>query len=182
MAFTPVPLISSASTQIESGLNVVRIHERPTGHGPDEGRREPMDKNRLASEGGEAKQQPTGAVALFVTLVSFSTLAMAETRPKVYDCGDRKMEVFEPEGGVLKARIDDFDVEISIRERHGTVGARFSVTVTGPKAHPGTQTSARSVPVALDSACRIVARYYKSLEEPSEEALAKQLIEFYEQL
>ena len=60
-----------------------------------------MSKNRPASEEGEAKQQPVGAVALFVTAVSLSTLAMAETMPKVYDCGDRKMEVFEPEGGIL---------------------------------------------------------------------------------
>ena len=141
-----------------------------------------MTKNRLANDEGEAKLQPVLVLALVVTLGSLSTLAMAETMPKVYDCGDRKMEIFEPKDGVLKARIEDFNVEISIRERRGTVGARYSVTVTGPKANPGTQTNAQLVPEAIDSACRIVARYYKSLEESSEEALAKKLVEFYDQL
>ena len=92
------------------------------------------------------------------------------------------MEVSEPKDRILQARVEDFDVEISIRERQGTVGARFLVTVTGPKANPGTQTSARSVPEALDSACRIITRYYTSLEEPSGDDLAKQLNEFYDQL
>ena len=141
-----------------------------------------MTKNRLASDEGRAKQQHVQFLALLVTLGSLNTLAMAETMPKVYDCGDRKMEVFEPMDGALKAHIEDFDVEISIRGRRGTVGARFAVSVTGPKANPGTQTSAQSVPEAFDAACRIVARYYKSLEQPSEEALAKQLVEFYDEL
>ena len=42
-----------------------------------------MTKNRPAAETGEARQQPVGAVVLFVTLVSLSTLATAETMPKV---------------------------------------------------------------------------------------------------
>lgn len=141
-----------------------------------------MTKNRQANGEGDAKQRPVRLLGLIVALGSLSTVAIAETMPKTYDCGDRKMEVSEPKDGVLKARIEDFDIEISIRDRQGTVGARFLVTVTGPKANPGTQTSARLVPEALDSACRIVTRYYKSLEEPSEDDLAKQLTEFYDQL
>ena len=141
-----------------------------------------MTKNRQANGEGDAKQRPVRLLGLIVALGSLSTVAMTETMPKTYDCGDRKMEVSEPKDGVLKARIEDFDIEISIRDRQGTVGARFSVTVTGPKANPRTQTSARLVPEALDSACRIVTRYYKSLEEPTEDDLAKQLTEFYDQL
>ena len=141
-----------------------------------------MTTNRLADGEGDAMQRCVRLLGLIVALGSLSTVAMAETAPKTYDCGDRKMEVSEPKDGVLEARVEDFDVEISIRERQGTVGARFLVTVMGPKANPGTQTSARSVPEALDSACRIITRYYKSLEEPSGDDLAKQLNEFYDQL
>ena len=141
-----------------------------------------MTKSWLTSKKGEAAHQTVPVLALVITLASLSALATAEPIPKFYDCGNRKMEVFQPKDGVLKARIKDFDVEISVRARHGSLGARYSVIVSGPRANPGTQTSARQVPEALDSACRIIARYYESLQEPSEEALAKQLIEFYDQL
>lgn len=144
-----------------------------------------MTTNRLADGVGDAMQGSVRLLGLIVALGSLISLAMAETAPKkAYDCGDWKIEVSEPKDRVLQAHVEDFDVEISIRERQGTVGARFLVTVKGPKANPGTQTqtSARSVPEALDSACRIIARYYKSLEEPSGDDLAKQLNEFYDQL
>ena len=42
--------------------------------------------------------------------------------------------------------------------------------------------NAREVSEALNSACRIVAQYYKSLEQPSAEDLAKELLEFYDDL
>lgn len=124
-----------------------------------------------------------GFLALTLTLGSLSTAAMAETTPKVYDCGDRKMEVSEPKDGVLTAHTEDFEVEISASERTGSLPAILRVKVTGPKPDsPPTTTGARLVPEALDAACRIVARYYKSLEAPSRDDLAKQLADFYDQL
>ena len=141
-----------------------------------------MTETWSANRGGETRRRTVRLLGVIVMLGCLSIVVTAETMSKTYECGDRKMEVSEPKDRILQARVEDFDVEISIRERQGTVGARFLVTVTGPKANTRTQTSARSVPEALDSACRIIARYYKSLEEPSGDDLARQLNEFYDQL
>ena len=105
----------------------------------------------------------------------------ADTAPKIYDCGDRKMEVFEPAKGIMNARIEDFGVEISVRKRSGSTGGGFSVTVTDSTATT-TRTGAEHVAEALTNACGIVARYHKIASGPSDDDLAKQLSEFYEQL
>ena len=103
--------------------------------------------------------------------------ATAGTSSKTYDCGDRKIELSEPKDGVMDARIEAFAVEISVRERSGTVPPMFSVDVVGLAS-----TSASELLEALDAACRIVARHHEVLKAPSEGALAKQLGEFYDSL
>ena len=141
-----------------------------------------MVRNRLSSQAVRTRQHALWLLVPVVALGSLCAPLIADTTPKVYDCGERKMELSEPKGGILEAQIEDFRVEISIVERHGTLAARYTVSVTGPRAGPGTQTSAREVTEALNSACRIVAQYYKSLEQPSAEDLEKQLLEFYDEL
>ena len=141
-----------------------------------------MTGNLPIRRSGRTRRHSTRFVVPVVALGLFCASAIADTTPKVYDCGGRKMELSEPKDGILQARIEDFSVEITIKERRGTVAARYIVSVTGPRAGPGTQTNAREVSEALDSACRIVAQYYKSLEQPSAEDLAKELLEFYDDL
>lgn len=141
-----------------------------------------MTETWSANRGGETRRRTVRLLGVIVMLGCLSIVVTAETMSKTYECGDRKMEVSEPKHGVLKASIERFEVTISVVERQGTVAARFRVIVKGPDADSGTQTDVRSVPEALDSACRIVAAYYRSLEAPSGEELAKQLIEFYDQL
>ena len=134
-------------------------------------------------DAGVVSRHRAGILALALTLGSLSPLGMAETMPKLYDCGDRQMKVSEPKNGILAGQIEDFSVEISVRERSGSLPASLHVTVTGPKPDsPSTTTGARLVPEALDAACRIVTRYYKSLEAPSRDDLVKQLDDFYDQL
>lgn len=137
---------------------------------------------RSASRPGRMRDHSIQSVVPVVALVLFCASAIADTVPKVYDCGDRKMQLSKPQDGTLQGRIEDFSVEITIKERRGTVAARYMVSVSGPRAGPGTQTSAREVAEALNSACRIVAQYYKSLEQPSAEDLAKDLHQFYDDL
>ena len=141
-----------------------------------------MAGNLPASRSGRTRQHSIRFVVPVFALGLFCALAIADTTPKVYDCGDRKIELLVPKDGTLQARIEDFSVEITIKERRGTVPARYMVSVRGPQADPGTQTTAREVTEALNSACRIVAQYYKSLEQPSAEDLAKELLEFYDEL
>ena len=131
---------------------------------------------------GQTRHHSTRFVVPVVALGLFCVPAIADTTPKIYDCDGRTMELSEPKDGTLQGRIEDFSVAITIKERRGTVAARYIVSVTGPRAGPGTQTNAREASEALNSACRIIAQYYKSLEQPSAEDLAKELLEFYDGL
>ena len=94
---------------------------------------------------------------------------------KSYECEEGfKIDVFPPKDGVMQARADDLNLEVSVRDGRR---ARYDISLVGI-----VQTSSNMPDDILPAACSLVSGYYEDQKAPSGEDLRKDLSAVYEAL
>ena len=127
---------------------------------------------------------PLYAAALALVLPASAMAADEASKP--YKCGDgREMKVFQPEDGMMTARVDDLTVRITVRDGTETAPASYDVRVFKGEDQVK-KASATTVGDTLSKACNRIEQYYEAVDRarkgPSAEKLRKQLFEYYDGL